>query len=68
MKLLKFSSRFPDEQSCVDHLREVRERIGIVCDNEVNGGNIRFTHRLIVFYVNSPSYFVRIFLRLMKHI
>ena len=31
MKTLDFSIHFPDEQSCKDHFRQVRERQGIQC-------------------------------------
>jgi hypothetical protein len=31
MKIMSFSSRFPDEQSCRDYLKEQREKQGIAC-------------------------------------
>jgi|SRR5680860_1046234 len=31
MNLLRFIEQFPDEQSCRSHLREVREKQGVVC-------------------------------------
>ncbi len=31
MKLVEFSQRFPDEQSCETYLREQREKNGVVC-------------------------------------
>ncbi len=31
MALLRFMEQFPDEDSCRSHLREVREKRGVVC-------------------------------------
>lgn len=33
MKLLEFTKRFPDEESCIRHLKEQREKAGVVCSH-----------------------------------
>ena len=37
MNILEFTKKFPDEQSCVIYLKELREKQGIICDNKVDG-------------------------------
>jgi hypothetical protein len=33
MKLLEFTKCFPDEESCIRHLKEQREKAGVVCSH-----------------------------------
>ena len=31
MNLIKFSEQYPDEQSCKDKIKEIRDRNGVTC-------------------------------------
>jgi hypothetical protein len=42
MNLLDFNKRFPNEESCVNYLRQKREEEGVICPNVIHQNTIGF--------------------------